>query len=1148
MTRKASHTFVSALCAVLFVIAHPAAFAQTATTGDVAGVVKDATDAVIAGATVTLKSLDRGEARTATTNEVGAYRFTFLRPGHYTVAAESTGLKTSVVAINVQVGQVANIDLTAAIQATQQVVEVTSAASALETDNANLATTFSATQVQELPMPGGDLSTVAFTVPGIVVSTGAGYGNFTSHGLPGTSNLFIINGNDYNDAYLNLNNSGASNLLLGANEIQEASVIQNAYSVQYGRQAGAQVNYVTKAGTNSFHGNLLWNWNGDSLNANDFFNNASGVGRPRAVSNQYAASFGGHVIKNKLFFFADTEGIRYLLPSSGVVTVPSPQLQSYILGNLSSAQLPLYQSAFNYWNSAPGNAAKIPVTNGAGLLQDGTGNLGCGQLASSNIAAPGGGIFGQTVSCADAWGANGSNLNTEWLLTTRVDYNINDRQRLNFRFKTDHGKQPTETSLINPVFNVQSIQPQFEGQMNHNWVISPTIVNNFIGSALWYSANFSPANVASSLQAFPSNFFIVDGGSNGSAGFTQMGIGNQGLGYNLFPQGRNVGQLQLTDDLSVVKGSHTIKIGANFRRNRVTDSSLLQSFYGYYTFNSLADFANGVTNPNTLSSYSQSFPSIEAAHIRLYNLGVYAQDEWAVKPNLKVTFGLRLDRTGNPLCVDKCFARLNEPFSSDAFQKGADIPYNQSIDSGLANAYPSIESVVPQPRLGVVWSPRGANSTVIRGGVGLFSDLAPGGLVSNIFINSPNSYVANVFNGAQVAPASDPNSAAAVAAATASTFRTGFANGYTLAQFNNALQSVGGFAPPPYYSVAQNILTPKYLEWSFEIQQPIGSKNVLVATYTGNHGYDLLIQNGFVNGYVNTANFPNGFGNLPLSPPDPRFNNITELSNQGISNYDGLTVQYRRTFAAGFQGQLSYTWSHALDDISNGGNLEYYSVFNSMTILSSPSVRNNYGNSDYDVRNSLLADFVWEMPWRFSHRGVNTFLGGWTLSGKFFARTGMPFSVTDGELLGLLSPAIAANAQNGVGPLLAEVLDQGVSTHCGSGSVNTPCFTTSQFATPTSQTGFGNFARNAFFGPGYFDIDTSLYKKIAVTERVSFTIGASAYNILNHPNFGDPGANVSASGLGLIVRTATPPTSAYGSFQGSAVSGRVMVLTGRFNF
>jgi hypothetical protein len=573
MTRLGARGVSCGLFAMAFAILNYAAFAQTATTGDVAGVIKDASGAVVADAVVTLKSLERGEVRRTVSNDVGAYRFTFLRPGSYTVSAEATGLKTSVTAINVQVGQVADIDLIANVEATQQVIEVTSAAPALETDNANLATTFSSTQVLDLPMPGGDLSTIATTVPGIVISTGAGYGNFSSHGLPGTSNLFIINGNDYNDPYLNLNNSGASNLTLGANEIQEASVIQNAYSVQYGRQAGAQMSYVTKSGTNAFHGNLLWNWNGDSLNGNDFFNNANGVQRPRAVSNQYAAAFGGHIIKNKLFFFADTEGIRYLLPSTGVVTVPSPQLQSYILNTISPAQQSLYQSAFKLWNGAPGNSAMIPVINGPGSLQDATNRMGCGQLTGT--AASGGGVFGQTVSCADAWGANGSNLNTEWLLTTRVDYNLNDRQRLNFRFKTDHGRQPTETSLINPVFNVQSVQPQFEGQINHNFVISPTMVNNFIASALWYSASFSPANVSASLHAFPSNFFIFDGGSNGSAGFTQMGIGNNGLGFNLFPQGRNVGQIQLTDDFSIVKGGHTIKIGANFRRNRVTDTSLL---------------------------------------------------------------------------------------------------------------------------------------------------------------------------------------------------------------------------------------------------------------------------------------------------------------------------------------------------------------------------------------------------------------------------------------------------------------------------------------------------------------------------------------------------------------------------------------------
>jgi len=1146
MIRKSWCIQLLALCVLLFVCSHNAAFGQTATTGDVAGVVKDSTDAVIAGATVSLKSLERGDVRTTVTNEVGAYRFPFLRPGSYTISAESTGLKTSVVAITVQVGQVSSIDLVAALQATQQVVEVTSAAPTLSTDNANLATTFSSSQVQDLPMPGGDLSTVAFSVPGVVLSTGAGYGNFSSHGLPGTSNLYIINGNDDNDPYLNLNNSGASNLTLGANEIQEASVIQNAYSVQYGRQAGAQMNYVTKAGTNSFHGNLMWNWNGDTLNANDFFNNSNGVPRPRDVSNQYAASFGGRIIKNKLFFFADTEGIRYVLPSTGVVTIPSAALQSYILQQITPAQQSLYQSAFNYWNNAPGNAGKVSVQNGGGLLQDGTGNLGCGQLAGTS--APGGGVFGQTVSCADAWGTNGSNLNTEWLLTTRADYNINDKQKLNVRFKTDHGLQPTFTSLINPVFNVQSNQPQYEGQINHNYVISPTMVNNFIASTLWYSAIFSPADVQASLKAFPTNFFIFDGGSNGAGGFTQMGLGLFDLGWNLFPQGRNNGQIQLTDDFSLMHGSHTIKIGANFRRNRVTDTSLLAGFYGTYGFNSLVDFAQGVTNPNTGSAYSQAFPNIEAAHLRLYNIGIYAQDEWNVRPNLKLTYGLRIDRTGNPSCLDNCFARFNEPFNSSGYQGGLSLPYNQTIVGGLSSAYKNVESVVPQPRVGVVWSPRGSTGTVIRGGFGMFSDLPPGGLLPNIFNNTPNSYIANVFNGALVSPATDPNSAPAAAAATAAVFRSGFANGYTYDQLNNALQSVGGFSPPPFYSVPNSLLSPKYLEWSFEVQQPIGTRNVLAATYSGNHGYDLLIQNGFVNGNYNASNFPNGFGNLPAASPDPRFTAITQLGNQGISNYNGLSVQFRRSFTAGFQGQIAYTWSHALDELSNGGNLEYYSLFDSITILSSPSVHNNYGNADYDVRHSLQADFVWEMPFKFSNRAADRLLGGWTLSSKWFARTGSPFSVTDGQLLGRLSLAITANAQNGVGPLLAQVLNPAVNLHCGSGAVNTPCFTAADFATPGTQTGFGNFARNAFYGPGYFDVDTSLYKKIAVTERIYFTLGASAYNLFNHPNFGNPGSNVSAAGLGTIVRTATPPTSAYGAFQGSAVSGRVLVLTGRFNF
>src|SRR5262249_48104663 len=151
------------------------------------------------------------------------------------------------------------------------------------------------------------------------VSTGGGYGNFSVFGLPGVANLFTVNGTDSMDPYLNLNNSGASNLTLEANEIQHAGVVMNGYTGQYGRHAGGQVNYVTKSGTNGCHGNAAWYYNGRTMNANDWFNNATGTDRPFSVSNEWAASVGGRIIKDKLFFFADNEGLRYVLPGGGPV-------------------------------------------------------------------------------------------------------------------------------------------------------------------------------------------------------------------------------------------------------------------------------------------------------------------------------------------------------------------------------------------------------------------------------------------------------------------------------------------------------------------------------------------------------------------------------------------------------------------------------------------------------------------------------------------------------------------------------------------------------------------------------------------------------------------------------------------------------------
>ncbi len=428
---------------------------------------------------------------------------------------------------------------------------------------------------------------------------------------------------------------------------------------------------------------------------------------------------------------------------------------------------------------------------------------------------------------------------------------------------------------------------------------------------------------------------------------------------------------------------------------------------------------------------------------------------------------------------------------------------------------------------------------MIRGGVGIFSDLAPGFLVSNVFTNAPYPYNAYIDNGSQVGLLSDSNSAAASASNVFNAFKTGFFNGATLAQLNSEVP--GGFSVPNYYSLPAKLMTPRYVEWSFEIQQPIGQKNVFVATYTGNHGYNILAQNGFENAYLaNPASFPNGFGGLSTTAPDAMFNQVTQLTNAGRSNYDGLTVQFRRALGYGFQGQINYTWSHALDTLSNDGSGLPFNGGTSLTTLSYPNAALNYGNADYDIRHSLLADILWDVPWKFNSKALNSVFGGWTISSKFFFRTGTPFSIFDGQLAGEISPTIN-------GTILATATGP-INRSCGSAAVNTPCFSSSSFVPSGSETNYGNLGRNAIYGPGYQDIDTALYKRFQIREKMYFQFGANAYNILNHPNFQPPGQNVAVGGLGLITATAIPPTSAYGAFQGSAVSGRVLVVTGRFTF
>lgn len=1096
-----------AMMAFLFHLA-----AQTIVTGEIAGTVTDPSGAAVANGTATLKGDATGQTQTATTNATGEFHFSLLRPGSYTLTVAATGFEQTLQKITVNLGQVNAVKVQLGIKAQTQTVTVSEQAVMTQTEDANLATTFSNIQLQDLPAPGNDMTAYAFTAPGVSMSTGGGYGSFSAFGLPAVSNLFTINGNDNMDPYLNLNNSGASNLTLGSNELQEAAVVINGYTGQYGRQAGAQVNYITKSGANDFHGNAAFYYNEKVLNSNDFFNNANGNDRTFQISREWAGSIGGRIIKNKLFFYYDNEGLRYVLPNSTQVYVPTAAFSSYVLNNLkanNAPAVPFYTTALNLYAGAPGTPGARPLT----AADDPA--LGCGDFA-------GNGPWGVTQPCAATFRSAVNNLNTERLQAIRGDYNPTDKDRLYIRYNDDHGVQATGTDPINSAFNANSLQPSYGGQFGYTRVISASMVNQLLASATYYSAIFGPPNIAASLGTFPTTWAFADGAP----------YNNMGGSDSSYPQGRKVRQHQLVDDYSFTKGAHVIKAGLNFRQNWVSSYAYGPNTSGLFTFNSMTDFVNGsLTNGST---YSQNFTNIGAEGVSMYSLGFYVQDEWKVKKNLTLTLALRMDRNSNINCAGNCFNEFGQPFAS--ISHNAATPYNSTIQTGLSQAFPSVEKIVPEPRIGVAYSL--TPTTVIRGGFGIFTDLYQGLIADRFIVNSPA--VASFTTSSGLVALNNANSAFASVANSAAAFQHGFASGATLAQLQASVPL--GFAVPNFNTVANQVLNPHYYEWNVEVQQAFAKNYVLSVNYVGNHGFNEVNETQWANAYD-----AKGFAGLPAAAPDSRFGQIRELNNQGYSYYDGLVTSLQWRAGTQLSGMFNYTWGHSLDTLSNGG-LEPFNALTAVSLryqlnpLSLSSL--NYGNSDYDTRNDVSANFVYVTPNHFHDKLLNGALDGWTVAGTIIAHSAYPFSILDSSVRG--TQGIGNAAGLATVSVLGDFLGSGSYPSCS--TPNMSCYSKSMFATAANQKDWGNIPRNSFRGPGYFDTDINVKKTFTYRERYKLEVGSYFFNIFNHPNFDLPGNNLAAGNFGQILSTVSAPTSAYGSFMGSAVSGRVVQLYTKFSF
>jgi hypothetical protein len=351
------------------------------------------------------------------------------------------------------------------------------------------------------------------------------------------------------------------------------------------------------------------------------------------------------------------------------------------------------------------------------------------------------------------------------------------------------------------------------------------------------------------------------------------------------------------------------------------------------------------------------------------------------------------------------------------------------------------------------------------------------------------------------------------------------------------------------------------VEYSLQFQRQLTKNDAVIVTYAGNYGFREVLQDQYTNAASgNFANDANGgswqsagsFAGLPTTPADPRFGRITSYTNNGHSNYNGGMLSYKHN-GHGLTGQLSYTYSHSLDMLSNGGEGEPFAT-GTIGYQLTPSIgagNLNYSNSDYDIRNNLVGDAVYEEPYKSSNRLLDGFLGGWVAGAKTYFRGGEPFNVVNGGVLGGFH-----NLGTSLMPDLAPGLTRSQITNATGSNphscVDTSCMDVTQFVASGSQADFGDLRRNSLYGPHYVDTDISLLKKIVKAEGFTFQIGANAYNIFNHANFANPGItttnDISTTSFGQITGTVAPPTSPYGSFQGAAVTQRLLQVHGKITF
>jgi hypothetical protein len=1154
------------LASVLTMVNYSHLLAQSGTSCALGGTVADKSGAVVANAQIKAIDLNTGAVRSVQSNPDGRFLFSQVNPGTYRIEvhAQGFGPAQSEPTI-VSVGQTASVNFSLSPAAAEQTVEVEGQVGLMSLENPNTSTTLEAETIKNLPNPGQDLTYVAQFAPGALMNTAGssndakaagGYGNVEFNGLPATSNGYILDGFDANDPFLGLNIGLSTNLVIGLDALQEATVNTNSYAVDQGRYGASQVNYFTKSGSNRFHGDLYEVWNGSLLNGTDYFLHANDTPgniarKPRSTVNEFGVSVGGPILKDHLFFFAHFEGIRIALPLVARTTVPSPAYQQYVLqqlpqggadpinGTALSAQpqeVAFYKKMFALFSNTAGTPTPVLT-----CPLDASGALLPGTQTTSNL-------FNGT-GCANIRTQSMNNSDSENLIVVKIDHTIDANNSVWYRFQQDTGLQAAYTDPINTIFNSYSPQPQRTLVLGYTRVFTPNLINQFNPGASWYSSLFLPNNYAQTLDTFP----IVLAGGSSNAPFTTVGGNDQ-----TYTQGRKVTQWQINDNLIWTNGKHSFKFGENSRRLDVSDYDLGEGVVPTVVYNDLAQFTFGAASTSTAG-----FPITRKERIALGNLDLYAMDTVKVGQRWTLMAGLRATWNTNPVNQHGLFARPSGSFLDMAHS--IDQPLNQAIETNVRSLFPGTPLFSWQPRASAAY--KLSEKVALHAGGGVFNDIIPAQIADLAATNAPYApvFVGGIngqVGGVGIAPGVTNSAVDATAAANRS-FQGIFQSGGS--------PCAGLLAGAPICPLAVNmntfpsgkLKTPSFLQWSLGVEHELGVRGSLRVDYVGTRAVQEPYQVQ-LNGYQTVCDgcFAPFAYNRPL---DQRFASVNEFRTGAGSHYSGLQTSAGKQIG-GLTVRANYTYSHCLDEVSNGGLLP----FSSLGILSPlpGSLRKEYGNCDYDVRHNLSAFGIYELPFHSSHRLLRQVLGDWQISETAFLHSGLPFSV-------LSAPYTANN--NGIfqgsGPqyanrvpgvaLYRKTAISGVTQTGSRQWLNPDAFasvvdpSTGACAGGDSPTNcqFGNSGRNNVRGPHFTYSEMYLTKKIPITEHVNFRLDTQIFNVFNHPNFalpsnqaGTPGNPETQTGFGALTSTISPPTGLLGVGLGGDSSPRMIAFQGRIEF